>query len=352
MFFPILFPLGLGTPGVERKHFLRLEDYVERALLLADPSFRLHSQFMFVVFDQLRKIELFKSVKYHVKKNTTLMRRLDEITLAEMQEAAKLKASGKPIPANHRAAPLVNAVNLVAKDMFYSNLVKTNDRNAINSTIIMYGPPTLYITISPRDTHHHLAYIMLNRTRHVDWANPPPELFDPKIRNKQATRDPTALALFFHSLISIIVRKLFGFDNKNGRGIFGNLNAYYGMVESQSRGTLHIHMLLWIKGQPNPDVLFDSLNNDKLFRERVFHYLHQIVCPDGDDLKKGLLFKGAEVTFLILVGLSVMQKIPNPAHTPPTSIESLTPEQLSKSYSKHLHLQTLASTIIIFWGVK
>jgi len=33
------------------------------------------------------------------------------------------------------------------------------------------------------------------------------------------------------------------------RGLYGETNAYYGTVEQQGRLTLHLHMLLWIKGQ-------------------------------------------------------------------------------------------------------
>lgn len=34
------------------------------------------------------------------------------------------------------------------------------------------------------------------------------------------------------------------------KGILGNAEAYIGTIEAQGRGTLHLHMLLWLSGSP------------------------------------------------------------------------------------------------------
>jgi len=36
-------------------------------------------------------------------------------------------------------------------------------------------------------------------------------------------------------------------------GIFGEVVSYIGVIESQNRGTLHLHMLLWLKNTPPAD---------------------------------------------------------------------------------------------------
>ncbi|KAJ7174726.1 hypothetical protein C8R46DRAFT_816152, partial [Mycena filopes] len=46
-----------------------------------------------------------------------------------------------------------------------------------------------------------------------------------------------------------------GYDPKQmdtDGGILGVVNAYYGCVEAQGRGTLHCHMLIWVEGRLNP----------------------------------------------------------------------------------------------------
>ena len=64
----------------------------------------------------------------------------------------------------------------------------------------------------------------------------------------QAAENPVALAEFFHIIVNCILQKLFGWDRASKKGIFGIISAYYGMVETQNRGTLHIHLLLWLPG--------------------------------------------------------------------------------------------------------
>jgi hypothetical protein len=68
--------------------------------------------------------------------------------------------------------------------------------------------------------------------------------------------NPEPATQFFDTMIKnfldIIVR-----HSKDGGGLFGESETYYGMVEAQGRGTLHCHMLLWIKGNPGPQELRD-----------------------------------------------------------------------------------------------
>jgi hypothetical protein len=55
------------------------------------------------------------------------------------------------------------------------------------------------------------------------------------------------------------------------------------MVESQNRGTLHIHMLLWLKNAPSPDALYARLEEDTGFQARLFEYLNSIIHQDLSD---------------------------------------------------------------------
>lgn len=47
-----------------------------------------------------------------------------------------------------------------------------------------------------------------------------------------------------------VIAALFGHRGKGefSTGIFGRLVAYFGTVENQCRGSLHLHMLLWLQG--------------------------------------------------------------------------------------------------------
>lgn len=56
-------------------------------------------------------------------------------------------------------------------------------------------------------------------------------------------------------------------------GLFGVCEAYYRMVEVQGRGTLHCHLLLWLKGNLNPQLLHDHMQVDDSYHHNVIVWL-------------------------------------------------------------------------------
>jgi hypothetical protein len=167
--------------------------------------------------------------------------------------------------------------------MGYSDYFKSTARSEIKSAIINHGSPSLYITISPLDHRSVLAYSFCNRDVVLDMLNLPPEVSDDRFRVKQAAENPVALAEFFHILTTAVLGILFGENHADKQGIFGRLESYYGMVEAQNRGSLHIHLVLWLHGAPPPDVLFDRLSSDEIFKSSLFAYLDSIIKTDLDD---------------------------------------------------------------------
>lgn len=99
---------------------------------------------------------------------------------------------------------------------------------------------------------------------------------NPMLRNRLCKNNPVAMAKFFNVIVSEIFNTLFGFDKDATVGIFGPLRSYYGMVEAQNRGTLHIHLLLWMKCRLTPEDLFEKLNTDADFKSRLFQYLSTV----------------------------------------------------------------------------
>ncbi|KAG1764967.1 hypothetical protein EV702DRAFT_981831 [Suillus placidus] len=68
--------------------------------------------------------------------------------------------------------------------------------------------------------------------------------------------DPYAAAKFFHFIVRTILEELLGVRVDERRhitrqdGIFGTVEAYVGTVEAQGRGTLYLHMIVWLRGGP------------------------------------------------------------------------------------------------------
>ncbi|KJA16537.1 hypothetical protein HYPSUDRAFT_99432, partial [Hypholoma sublateritium FD-334 SS-4] len=56
-------------------------------------------------------------------------------------------------------------------------------------------------------------------------------------------------------------------------GVLGHVNAFYGCVEAQGRGSLHCHMLVWIDGALNCDQIRTKAAIDPDFGKRLITYL-------------------------------------------------------------------------------
>jgi Helitron helicase-like domain at N-terminus len=96
-------------------------------------------------------------------------------------------------------------------------------------------------------------------------------------RAQNIAEDPYAGAKFFHILIPIILENLFkvridGHRVKSGMGILGRVTAYFGLVETQGRGTLHLHLLIWLDSVPTADEIEELLKNPE-FRERIVAFI-------------------------------------------------------------------------------
>ena len=46
-------------------------------------------------------------------------------------------------------------------------------------------------------------------------------------------------------------------------GILGYVTAYFGTVESQGWGTLHLHLLIWLKHAPTSDEISELLKSEE-----------------------------------------------------------------------------------------
>ena len=54
------------------------------------------------------------------------------------------------------------------------------------------------------------------------------------------------------------------------------MEGYIGSVEAQGCGTLHLHILLWLKGAPMPTEMKKLLHTDK-FRQKIEEYINTMI---------------------------------------------------------------------------
>jgi hypothetical protein len=280
----------VGDFGNERATHISLADYVRHVLCIRTPQFRQHPLFQFVSFDRILKAQLFASVRMNISgvpDAEALM--LSRVTPTQLGQVIGARAARQEVQdaALGPASQLLRRLALSSCKAAFSQESKSVNRNELQSTIIALGVPFLYVTISPSDVHHPLAFSFCQEPREaLDLHTLPPALTDKAFRQRQAAKNPVGLALFFGTLIEITLDKLFGGAGVNGvGGVFGPLSAHYGMVECQNRGTLHIHLLLWVRGSPSPEELRARMEGDPAWRDSVLAYLEGCILTDPADVQ-------------------------------------------------------------------
>ncbi|CAF1535460.1 unnamed protein product, partial [Rotaria sp. Silwood1] len=99
---------------------------------------------------------------------------------------------------------------------------------------------------------------------------------------------PVATAKFFHLLITNILNTMII------GGVLGPIKAYFGTVESQGRGSLHLHLLIWLDHDMKPADMKQKIQNAD-FREKLKAYLEDIIKEDLDEFKDKQLFENLNV---------------------------------------------------------
>ena len=98
-------------------------------------------------------------------------------------------------------------------------------------------------------------------------------------------------------------------------GVLGPIKAYFGTVENQGRGSLHLHLLIWLDHDLKPSDLKERIQNTE-FRERLKAYLEDIIKEDLDkfesqrtyenpDSMKSLNLFSCNVFFVLVLGVCV-----------------------------------------------
>ncbi|KAJ6573903.1 hypothetical protein DFH09DRAFT_915511 [Mycena vulgaris] len=71
-----------------------------------------------------------------------------------------------------------------------------------------------------------------------------------------------------------------GFERECKRGVFGRVKHYYGVFEAQNRGSLHLHILVWLEGALSPKLIQEKANTNELFKQQLFAWLESIIKHD------------------------------------------------------------------------
>lgn len=271
--FPVLFPYGEG--GLEKKRLVNvtLSEHVRWALEYHDRRFQVHPTFSFMAFGILQRRQALMCARIRMRRRDFERdaQILSAITADELKHAAEEEDRGEQVTSD-RVRLLKRLVYSSSARVMGSDSSRKKLRSEIRATTTHFGPPSLWITINPDDLHDPIAQIFAGEEIDLDafcrTVGP-----DKRTRACNIARNGYAGAKFFRFIIQVTLETLFGIKVSGSRvlqdkGVFGYVSAYFGTVESQGRGTLHLHLLVWLKNTPTSTQMKDLLKKEE-FREKV-----------------------------------------------------------------------------------
>lgn len=287
--FPHLDPWGLvGFYQSQRtaSQYISFERQVKNLLLQDDSPFQADPNFAYVCWNILQKREVNKTASFrtNLENQKDIVAELTKIGPAIPDLIGKWEKNPMAKPSNRKekqAMAVLNRLKLVAKELKGSSGYKLCRRNEIRALMKKYSTPALFITINPADLYHPLLGV-LGGKKVEEWR-----AMDRHERAVFVARHPGPAAQFFDvmmkAFLDIIIR-----HGKEGGGLFGESETYYGMVEAQGRGTLHCHMLIWIKGNPNPQELRNRMADEPGFRLEMFDWIESVIQCQLPDMEEEL----------------------------------------------------------------
>jgi hypothetical protein len=291
--FPTLFPYGCGSiEDGSRPVKIDFREHLRYLLSFGDRRFEEHYSFIFVVFNILQR----RTACFHAHLMTSRPYFQQSAQLLESLSSADIATALVNISkgtyaniADQRINTLMKHIRVVGGHAMGSSHSRSALRTKIHSLCFNVGLPSLFVTINPADIHSPVALYFAGVDLDLDKILPE-ALGTSYERAKTIATHPVATAKFFNCLIKSILKSLvLG-------GVLGPTKAYFGTVESQGRGSLHLHLLIWLNHDFTPTQLKQQIQNED-FRQKLLKYLEDIVKEDLDQ------FRGNSYSFILIYNL-------------------------------------------------
>ncbi|KAF6783348.1 hypothetical protein CSOJ01_15909, partial [Colletotrichum sojae] len=272
--FPCLFPWGRGGPkalpqeagkGRSQGRDFHLRKWTKLLLQRHGGQFATHPTFSFLIFNILVRSEN-RRVSY-VRMNKAVFPKIQEIvknlTTEAIQEAVE-ELSATRTTTNPDIQLLLRETNAFGKRQHMSNEERLFSRRKIQSLCVQFGMPCVWYTINPNDLTNPVN-MKLATFRVARSEAERTKLFADFKRNfggrvQHVVKDAVSSAQFFHREIELFFKHLVAVGEES---IFGKVSSYFGCIETNERGALHIHGLLWLDANMELPKLFDDLEADK-----------------------------------------------------------------------------------------
>ncbi|ETV67913.1 hypothetical protein H257_16036 [Aphanomyces astaci] len=189
---------------------------------------------------------------------------------------------------NKAVGALLRSVACSSSFVWGSNAERRMHRREVFTTADRFGQPSLFVTITPKvDGTITLAYLAGGiQVKSLFDVQNLKHMPDKATMQQLVMNDNMVSATLFDRSIEAFIKVVVGFDKSTGRpkktsGLFGHVKAYFGMVETQGRGTLHLHLLVWVHGAPRSTSEYEArFQADLKYEAMVLKYSEGIVPID------------------------------------------------------------------------
>ncbi|CAF2181151.1 unnamed protein product, partial [Rotaria magnacalcarata] len=293
--YPTLFCYGRGSPeDPSRSTKIRFQEHIRYLLSYNDRRFETNYSFMFVIVNPLQR----RNACFHARLIAT--RPYFQASAQEIQslntndiEMALSNFSKKTYDSTTSTTlnKLFNHIKTIGGHVMGSAQSRTTLRTRIHSLIYNQGLPSIFLTLNPADIHSPVALYFAGVKIDLDNIQMQ-ELMTTYERAEIIASHPVATAKFFHVLITNIL------DTMVLGGVLGPVKAYFGTVENQGRGSLHLHLLVWLGHNLKPADMKARVQ-DTDFREKLKEYLEDIIKEDLDNFKEKDTFDNSNASVCI-----------------------------------------------------
>jgi len=290
--FPHLFPIGRGHPGESRKIPVSVKECVKHYTMLSGRQFAEDELFTLVAFDRISMIKMYTQNSVRCQRFPDLLSGFDGIGSTELEKALlenEQRVRGLRSSRTEKdsiAHRFLKSVEIASAAVWGSTAERAKCRQKAFAYQMRFGQPSLFMTLTPNTDNslvmaHYADICSVASLFDILDATMPTKA---KLREASLGNDCASTRLFMRN-VDAFIEHVLGMDPATHdpmpfQGLIGNVEAYFGMVETQGRGTLHIHLLVWLKGVPSSIAALENELNGPgghAFQKTVQSYLESVV---------------------------------------------------------------------------
>ncbi|CEO59600.1 hypothetical protein PMG11_04272 [Penicillium brasilianum] len=277
--FPTLFPGGIGGHLDHRTLPVSLVAFANWAIRHHSRRFARHRTFMYLLYDviQLRNSSLGNSLLIKRSQWDSVTRDLNSLNVDRLKKASEELAANQ-ITADPLVRRLLKNITAIGVQVPGSFFQKLQLRAELRGLLVREGMPAFWLTLNPSDLQNPLVLVLAG----VQCSTERSANVASTIRQATATSDPAAVARFFHYTCKAVLDGLLG-SKPNDIGILGDVSNYFGVVETNGRGMLHLHALVWLRGNLGFIELRNRILADGQFANRMISFLESVIMHSLHD---------------------------------------------------------------------